>query len=101
MSSRLFQEARERLGLAYAIDAFAESYQDIGLIGVYAGCSAKDAVGLAKVVAAEFRKLADGVGAAELSRAKAQLKAALSWPASRSPPAPNRPPPSCSCSAAC
>jgi len=77
MSSRLFQEARERLGLAYAIDAFAESYQDAGLIGVYAGCAAKDATALAKVVASEFRKLADGVGAAELARAKAQLKAAL------------------------
>jgi predicted Zn-dependent peptidase len=77
MSSRLFQEARERLGLAYAIDAFAESYQDTGIIGVYAGCAAKDAVGLAKVVATEFRKLAAEVGAAELARAKAQLKAAL------------------------
>ena len=77
MSSRLFQEARERLGLAYAIDAFAESYQDTGLIGVYAGCAAKDAAALAKVVAAEFHKLAEGVGAAELARAKAQLKAAL------------------------
>jgi predicted Zn-dependent peptidase len=77
MSSRLFQEARERLGLAYAIDAFAESYQDTGIIGVYAGCSAKDAVGLARVVAAEFRKLAGDVGDAELARAKAQLKAAL------------------------
>jgi predicted Zn-dependent peptidase len=77
MSSRLFQEARERLGLAYAIDAFAESYQDTGLIGVYAGCAAKDATALAKVVAAEFHKLAQGVGGAELARAKAQLKAAL------------------------
>jgi len=77
MSSRLFQEARERLGLAYAIDAFAESYQDAGVIGVYAGCAAKDATALAKVVASEFRKLADGVGVAELARAKAQLKAAL------------------------
>jgi predicted Zn-dependent peptidase len=77
MSSRLFQEARERLGLAYAIDAFAESYQDTGLIGVYAGCAAKDATALAKVVAAEFGKLADDVGAPELARAKAQLKAAL------------------------
>ncbi|HXQ17217.1 MAG TPA: pitrilysin family protein [Caulobacteraceae bacterium] len=77
MSSRLFQEARERLGLAYAIDAFAESYQDTGMIGVYAGCAAKDATALAKVVAAEFGKLAEGVGAAELARAKAQLKAAL------------------------
>jgi predicted Zn-dependent peptidase len=77
MSSRLFQEARERLGLAYAIDAFAESYQETGLIGIYAGCAAKDAVALAKVVAAEFVKLAEAVGAAELARAKAQLKAAL------------------------
>jgi len=77
MSSRLFQEARERLGLAYAIDAFAESYQDTGLIGVYAGCAAKDATALARVVAAEFGKLAGGVGAGELARAKAQLKAAL------------------------
>jgi predicted Zn-dependent peptidase len=77
MSSRLFQEARERLGLAYAIDAFAESYQDTGLIGVYAGCAAKDATALVKVVASEFHKLAEGVGAAELARAKAQLKAAL------------------------
>jgi predicted Zn-dependent peptidase len=77
MSSRLFQEARERLGLAYAIDAFAEAYQDTGVIGVYAGCAAKDAAGLGKVVAGEFRKLADGIGTAELARAKAQLKAGL------------------------
>ena len=44
MSSRLFQEARERLGLAYAVDAYAETYADIGVLGVYAGCGAKDAM---------------------------------------------------------
>jgi len=77
MSSRLFQEARERLGLAYAIDAFAESYEDTGVLGVYAGCAAKDAVGLADVVAAEILKLGEAIGAAELDRAKAQLKAGL------------------------
>ncbi|HEX3406536.1 MAG TPA: pitrilysin family protein [Caulobacteraceae bacterium] len=77
MSSRLFQEARERLGLAYAIDAFAESYQETGVVGVYAGCAAKDAAGLADVVAAEIRKLAAGIDEAELARAKAQLKAGL------------------------
>jgi len=78
MASRLFQEARERLGLAYAIDAFAESYQDIGLLGIYAGCAGKDAPRLAKVAAAEILKLAhDGVEAAELARAKAQLKGSL------------------------
>ena len=77
MSSRLFQEARERLGLAYAIDAFAESYRETGVIGVYAGCAAKDAARLADVVAAEIRKLAAGIDAAELQRAKTQLKAGL------------------------
>jgi predicted Zn-dependent peptidase len=77
MSSRLFQEARERLGLAYAIDAFAESYEDVGVLGVYAGCAAKDAGSLADVVAAEILKLGEAIGAAELDRAKAQLKAGL------------------------
>jgi predicted Zn-dependent peptidase len=77
MSSRLFQEARERLGLAYAIDAFTESYQETGLVGVYAGCAAKDAAGLADVVAGQIHGLAAGVGEAELDRAKAQLKASL------------------------
>ena len=77
MSSRLFQEARERLGLAYAIDAFAESYQDTGMIGVYAGCAAKDAAALAGVVADQILRLAQAVGDAELARAKAQLKASL------------------------
>jgi len=77
MSSRLFQEAREQLGLAYAIDAFAESYEDAGVLGVYAGCAAKDAGGLADVVAAEILKLGAAIGEAELDRAKAQLKAGL------------------------
>ncbi len=43
MSSRLFQEARERLGLAYAVDAYGESYADTGLMGVYAGTTAANA----------------------------------------------------------
>ena len=77
MSSRLFQEAREKLGLAYAIDAFAESYQDTGLLGVYAGCAAKDAGELAKVAADQIQALASGVTSAELDRAKTQLKASL------------------------
>ena len=39
MSSRLFQEAREKRGLAYAIDAYAETYEDTGVLGVYAGAA--------------------------------------------------------------
>jgi predicted Zn-dependent peptidase len=75
MASRLFQEAREKRGLAYAIDAYAESYSDIGVIGIYAGAAAKDATPLAEVCGREVRALASGIGEAELARCKAQLKA--------------------------
>lgn len=77
MASRLFQEARERRGLAYAIDAYAETYLDAGLLGVYAGCAAKDARELAQVVAGEIGSLARKVEDRELARAKAQLKASM------------------------
>jgi predicted Zn-dependent peptidase len=77
MSSRLFQEARERLGLAYAIDAYGESYADVGLLGIYAGTTAGDAARTAEVVAAQLLSLVSGVEDAELKRCKAQLKASL------------------------
>lgn len=77
MSSRLFQEARERLGLAYAIDAWAEAWAEVGVLGVYAGCAGADAGQLAEVAANEIRSLASEVRANELARAKAQLKAGL------------------------
>ncbi len=75
MSSRLFQEVRERLGLAYAIDAFAETYEDTGVLGVYAGTAAGDAVRAAEVVAAQIADIADRADPAEIARSKAQLKA--------------------------
>lgn len=75
MSSRLFQEAREKRGLAYNIDAYADTYADHGALGVYAGCAASDAVETAKVCAAEVVKLVERIDDAELARAKAQLKA--------------------------
>ncbi|WP_293472664.1 pitrilysin family protein [Phenylobacterium sp.] len=77
MASRLFQEAREKRGLAYAIDAYSETYADTGALGVFAGCDAKDAAELAQVTVAELRALTEPVGAAELARAKAQLKGAM------------------------
>jgi predicted Zn-dependent peptidase len=77
MSSRLFQEARERLGLAYAIDAYGESFAETGMIGVYAGTSAGNAARTAEVVARELTALTRGAEDAELDRCKAQLKAAL------------------------
>ncbi len=75
MSSRLFQEAREKRGLAYNIDAYADTYADHGALGIYVGCAAGDAVETAKVCAEELVKLASSIDDAELARAKAQLKA--------------------------
>ena len=77
MSSRLFQEARERQGLAYAIDAYADTYADAGVLGVYAGCAPADAERLAVVVAEQIHALAQRVGPEELGRAKIQLQAGL------------------------
>jgi predicted Zn-dependent peptidase len=77
MSSRLFQEARERLGLAYAIDAYGESYAETGLLGVYAGTAAENASRTAEVAARELVSLTLGIEDAELARCKAQLKASL------------------------
>ncbi|HZK98893.1 MAG TPA: pitrilysin family protein [Caulobacteraceae bacterium] len=77
MSSRLFQEAREKQGLAYAIDAWADVFADVGVVGIYAGCAAADAGKLAEVAAAELRGLGATVCSEELARAKAQLAASL------------------------
>ncbi|WP_439472530.1 M16 family metallopeptidase [Brevundimonas sp.] len=85
MASRLFQSAREERGLAYAIDAYHEPYEDAGILGIYSGASADRAVELAQVCAAELKSLAEtGPTAAELSRAKAVLNAGL-WMSDESP----------------
>jgi len=74
MSSRLFQEIREKRGMAYSVYSFASSYADAGLVGLYAGCSPKNATAVAEAMMAEFRRLAsDGITADELRRAQGQL----------------------------
>lgn len=77
MSSRLFQEVREARGLAYNIDAYAETYCDTGVMGVYAGCAAGDAARAAGLAAEQLRALTYEAGAAEIARAKAQLKGSI------------------------
>jgi len=77
MSSRLFQEVREKQGLAYAIDAFVESYTDVGVLGIFAGCAAGDAEKAARVSAEQVLALASAPREDELSRAKAQLKGGI------------------------
>lgn len=77
MSSRLFQEIRERRGLAYAIYSFVSSYSDGGLFGVYAGTGETEVTELLSVVCDQLTALRQDVGVGEIARARAQLKAAL------------------------
>jgi predicted Zn-dependent peptidase len=78
MSSRLFQEVRERRGMAYAVSSFAPAYLDNGAFGVYAGCSPENVAGLLAVVEDEFKRMADdGITSDELARAKGQIEGAL------------------------
>jgi len=77
MSSRLFQEVREKRGLAYSIYSFASSYADSGIFGIYAGTGESEAVELMEVVCAEMVKVADTVGEEELERARAQGRASV------------------------
>lgn len=75
MSSRLFQEAREARGLAYAIDAYEDAYDDTGLVGVYAGTAGDKAGDAARLTAEIVKRLAADATAGELARAKAQVRA--------------------------
>ncbi len=77
MSSRLFQEIRERRGLAYSVFTFASSYTDGGTFGVYAGTAPEDAAELIPVLADEMMKVCEAVTEPELARARAQLKSGL------------------------
>ena len=77
MSSRLFQEIREKRGLVYAIYSFTHAYSDGGVFGVYAGTGEEEVEELMPVLCAEIRKLSAGLAPAELERARAQLKAGL------------------------
>jgi predicted Zn-dependent peptidase len=77
MSSRLFQEVREQRGLCYAIYAFHSPYLDTGMFGLYAGTDVADSAELMRVVVGEITKSVDTITEAEVSRAKAQMKAGL------------------------
>jgi predicted Zn-dependent peptidase len=77
MSSRLFQEAREKRGLCYSISAFAGHYRDTGTLGVYCGTAADKAGEIAPIIAGELFAMATGATETETRRAKAQLKASL------------------------
>ena len=77
MSSRLFQEIREKRGLCYTIYSQVGSYDDTGMMTIYAGTSAADLPELMRLTIDELRRSADGLSAAELARARAQMKAGM------------------------
>jgi predicted Zn-dependent peptidase len=77
MSSRLFQEVREKRGLCYTIYTFHWPYADTGMFGLYAGTDSRDAPELMQVVTDEIAEAAETITETEVSRAKAQMKAGM------------------------
>lgn len=74
MSSRLFQEVREKRGLVYSTYSFASSYADAGYFGMYAGCTPSKVRQVIDLLGAELDKLAaDGISDEELRKAVGQL----------------------------
>lgn len=77
MSSRLFQEVREKRGLVYSIQSFVSSYDDCGVFAIYAATGEKEAAELMPVVCDVLRGVTHSITPAELQRAKQQHKASL------------------------
>jgi predicted Zn-dependent peptidase len=78
MSSRLFQEVRERRGLAYSIFSFQSSYVDTGMLGVYVGTHEKSINETISVISEEIKRMKEKpVGEEELRAAKEHVKGGL------------------------
>jgi predicted Zn-dependent peptidase len=77
MSSRLFQEVREKRGLCYTINAFHMPYSDTGLFVLYAGTDEADTPELMRVAIEQIAIATETLNESEVARAKAQMKAGL------------------------
>ena len=77
MSSRLFQEVREKRGLCYTIFAQAGAHADTGCTTIYAGTSGEQLAELAHITVDEMKRAAEDLSDAEVERARAQMKAGL------------------------
>ena len=74
MSSRLFQEIREKRGKAYSVYSFSSSYKDAGYFGVYAGTSVESTEEVVELILKELKKMAAGeIKEEELNRTRGQL----------------------------
>jgi predicted Zn-dependent peptidase len=78
MSSRLFQEVREKRGLVYTVYSFGQQFQDAGMAGVYAGCSPKNLEQVTQVITDVLDEVAlNGITKAELAKAKGQVSGGM------------------------
>ena len=77
MSSRLFQEIREKRGLCYSIFSFTQMQNSSGVFGFYAGTSPNDVGKLLESSLIEWKKIKQFISAEELNRAKAQMKSSF------------------------
>lgn len=78
MSSRLFQEVREKRGLVYSIYTFSSAFNDGGIFGIYAGTGEAQLAELVDAVSGELRRVAEEpMNDAELARSRAQIKASV------------------------
>ncbi len=77
MSSRLFQEVREKHGLCYSIFAQAGAYADTGTLTIYAGTSGEQIGDLARLTIGELKRAADDMSETEIARARTQMKAGM------------------------
>ncbi len=77
MSSRLFQEIRERRGLSYSISSFSQNYKDSGMLNIYCATEYNKVETVLDIVIQEMKKMIDCVTQDELDRAKSQIKSSL------------------------
>ncbi len=77
MSSRLFQEVREKRGLCYSIYASTGAYSDTGMTTIYAGTSGEQIGDLAEITIDELKRAADDMNPKEIERARVQMKAGM------------------------
>jgi predicted Zn-dependent peptidase len=78
MSSRLFQEVREKRGLAYSVYSYTTNYADTGIFAVYAGCAPGKVDEVLDLIRAELaRTAAEGPTDAEVARGKGMMKGSL------------------------
>jgi predicted Zn-dependent peptidase len=78
MSSRLFQEVREKRGLAYSVYSFSAQYADSGFLGIYAGCNPKKVSDVLGLCREQMHEIAEhGIDREELRRGKGQMRGGL------------------------